>query len=89
MNSMSHTEETLLNSPSTQSLPDRVDRFPLSFAQQRLWFLGQMEGGSEAYHVPFGLRLKGDLNRVALRETLDRIVARHGALRTTFALHNG
>ena len=35
------------------------NQFPLSFAQQRLWFLAQMEGVSEAYHIPFGLRLKG------------------------------
>ena len=62
---------------------------PLSFAQQRLWFLAQMEGGSEAYHIPFGLHLKGDLNRTALGRALDRIVVRHEVLRTTFALHDG
>src|SRR5438445_4253642 len=62
---------------------------PLSFAQQRLWFLGQMEGASAAYHIPFGLHLKGDLNRTALRRALDRIVVRHEVLRTTFALHDG
>ena len=44
-----------------------------------------MEGVSEAYHIPFGLRLKGDLDRAALRRALDRILARHEALRTTFA----
>ena len=42
--------------------PSRPERMPLSFAQQRLWFLGQMEGGSEAHHVLFGQRLKGDLD---------------------------
>jgi amino acid adenylation domain-containing protein len=62
---------------------------PLSFAQQRLWFLAQMEGASAAYHIPFGLHLKGDLNRTALRRALDRIVVRHEVLRTTFALHDG
>ncbi len=75
--------------PKSKTNARRDERFPLSFCQQRLWFLAQMEGGSEAYHVPFGLRLKGDLNREALRGTLDCIIARHGALRTTFALHNG
>ena len=63
---------------------ERASRLPLSFAQQRLWFLAQMEGVSEAYHIPFGLRLKGELDRAALRRALDRIVARHEALRTTF-----
>src|SRR5439155_2963468 len=67
----------------------RDGRLPLSFAQQRLWLLGQMEGGSAAYHIPFGLHLKGDLNRTALRRALDRIVARHEVLRTTFALRDG
>src|ERR1700731_1878655 len=48
-----------------------------------------MEGGSEAYHIPFGLHLRGELNRAALRRALDRIVARHEALRTTFVSVNG
>jgi amino acid adenylation domain-containing protein len=56
---------------------------PLSFAQQRLWFLAQM-GASQAYHLFYGWRLKGQLDRAALRQALDRIVARHEALRTTF-----
>src|SRR5262249_43526803 len=47
-------------------------------------FLAQMEGVSEAYHIPLSLRLLGALDRVALRRTLDRIVARHEALRTRF-----
>ena len=48
-----------------------------------------MEGVSEAYHIPFGLRLKGKLDRVALRGALDRVVARHEALRTTFIMVDG
>jgi amino acid adenylation domain-containing protein len=67
----------------------RSGRLPLSFAQQRLWFLAQMEGGSAAYHIPFGLHLKGDLNRTALRRALDRVVVRHEVLRTSFAFHDG
>ncbi|HXC43858.1 MAG TPA: amino acid adenylation domain-containing protein, partial [Candidatus Dormibacteraeota bacterium] len=62
---------------------------PLSFAQQRLWFLGQMEEGSAAYHIPFGLHLKGELDRTALGRALDRIVVRHEVLRTTFAFLDG
>jgi len=46
---------------------DREGEVPLSFAQQRLWFLAQMEGVSKAYHVPLGVRLRGKLDRVALK----------------------
>ena len=68
---------------------ERAERLPLSFAQQRLWFLAQIEGGSAAYHIPLALHLKGSLNAAVLRLALDRIMARHEALRTTFHLLNG
>jgi len=68
---------------------ERSGEQPLSFAQQRLWFLAQMEGVSKAYHLPFGLRLKGELNRAVLGQALDRIIARHEALRTTFVSVDG
>ncbi|MGA3948830.1 amino acid adenylation domain-containing protein [Ralstonia nicotianae] len=71
------------------TVADRGEPLPLSFAQQRLWFLAQMEGGSEAYHIPVGLRLKGELDAPALRRALDRIVARHEALRTRFEVQEG
>ena len=48
-----------------------------------------MEGASEAYNLRFNVRLKGRLNRDALLRALDRVVARHAALRTTFALADG
>jgi amino acid adenylation domain-containing protein len=64
----------------------RDEALPLSFAQQRLWFLAQMEGGSATYHISVGLRLKGVLERDALQRALDRIVVRHEALRTSFAM---
>ncbi|MGH9381568.1 MAG: condensation domain-containing protein, partial [Thermoanaerobaculia bacterium] len=67
----------------------REAELALSFAQQRLWFLAQMEGVSRAYHIPIGLRLSGRLDREALRRALDRIVARHEALRTSFTLVDG
>jgi amino acid adenylation domain-containing protein/thioester reductase-like protein len=63
---------------------DRDQPLPLSFAQQRLWFLARMEGFSEAYHMALALRLHGALDVHALRDALDRIVSRHEALRTTF-----
>ena len=74
--------------PAISCVP-RGERIPLSPAQQRLWFLAQMEGVSKAYHIPMGLQLKGGLDRVALRKALDRIVARHEVLRTTFAFVEG
>ena len=79
----------VLDEQFTDSFTERSERLPLSFAQQRLWFLAQMEGVSEAYHILGGLRLKGDLNDTALRRALDRILVRHEALRTTFAFVDG
>jgi non-ribosomal peptide synthetase component F len=67
----------------------RAGPLPLSFAQQRLWFLAQLERVSQAYHIPLGLRLFGDLDTYALKQALDRVVARHEALRTTFASRDG
>src|SRR5688500_13501867 len=57
---------------------------PLSFAQQRLWFLSQLHPNSCAYNVPFGLRLQGQLDIQALHRALAYLVHRHEALRTTF-----
>ncbi|MCL8489479.1 non-ribosomal peptide synthetase, partial [Bradyrhizobium denitrificans] len=63
---------------------ERIGVIPLSFAQQRLWFLSRFEGASAAYHIAGGLRLIGRLEREALVCALDRIVTRHEALRTVF-----
>ncbi|WP_414449351.1 amino acid adenylation domain-containing protein [Burkholderia sp. 22PA0099] len=63
---------------------------PLSFAQQRMWFLDRLDRrASAAYHVPAGVRLRGALNVAALRRALDRIVERHEVLRTRFATTDG
>ncbi|WP_230961076.1 condensation domain-containing protein, partial [Burkholderia cepacia] len=67
----------------------RNEPLPLSLAQQRLWFLDRFEDTGAAYHIPGALRLRGTLDVDALRDTLDRIVQRHEALRTTFAATNG
>ncbi|HEY1937405.1 MAG TPA: amino acid adenylation domain-containing protein [Candidatus Angelobacter sp.] len=65
---------------------DRKQPLPLSYAQQRLWFLAQMKGISEVYHISFGVRLIGKLDRHALVMALDRLVQRHESLRTTFVV---
>jgi non-ribosomal peptide synthetase component F len=66
------------------------ERQALSFAQQRLWFLAQLDPKqSQTYHMPFGLRLTGLLDREALVKSLNRLVARHEALRTTFPAIGG
>ena len=62
---------------------------PLSFAQERLWFLDQMEPGSTSYNMPLAVRLKGDLNVSALERTLSEIVRRHEVLRTRFVNVSG
>ena len=65
----------------------RRDPLPMSFAQQRLWFLHLLSADSSEYHVPIALRLTGTLNHDALRQTLEEIVSRHEVLRTTLHHH--
>ncbi|HEX8430474.1 MAG TPA: amino acid adenylation domain-containing protein, partial [Longimicrobium sp.] len=68
---------------------DRGERIALSFAQQRLWFLEQLGGFGTVYNIRRRLRLHGALDGAALGRALDRIVARHEALRTTFTVTDG
>ncbi|WP_342337093.1 amino acid adenylation domain-containing protein [Burkholderia pseudomallei] len=70
-------------------LTPRDGRIALSLAQQRLWFLTQLEGVSEAYHMSGAVRLDGPLNREVLQRALNRIVMRHEALRTCFVREEG
>ncbi|WP_323073685.1 non-ribosomal peptide synthetase [Mycetohabitans endofungorum] len=67
----------------------RDGALPLSFAQQRLWFLAQLDGASDAYHIPLALRVRGPLNRGAWQQALNALLARHEALRSVFISVDG
>ncbi|HEX8475508.1 MAG TPA: condensation domain-containing protein, partial [Pyrinomonadaceae bacterium] len=62
---------------------------PLSFAQQRLWFIDQLEPSSTAYNIASGVRLLGPLHSSALQQSLQHIVRRHEVLRTSFSTLHG
>lgn len=62
---------------------------PLSFAQQRFWFLDQLEPNSPLYNIPVALHLTGGLDAGALHHSIDTLVARHESLRTTFPSEDG
>lgn len=60
-----------------------------SYAQQRMWYVDQLEPGNPAYNVPWALRLRGVLDLRALQQSLDDVIKRHEILRTTFPVHEG
>ncbi|NND35764.1 MAG: amino acid adenylation domain-containing protein, partial [Gammaproteobacteria bacterium] len=74
-------------SPS-KSIAEQYE-FPVSFAQQRLWFLDQLEGPGAAYNVKLPVRLSGPIDPECLQRAIDYVVDRHESLRTTFASRNG
>ncbi|KER83336.1 hypothetical protein GW16_14875 [Xanthomonas arboricola pv. celebensis] len=76
--------------PSIDAVPREAGSLgQLSFAQQRLWLLAQMQGASDAYTIPLTLELRGQLDVAALRGALDALVARHESLRTSFVTVDG
>ncbi|MDX1996532.1 MAG: non-ribosomal peptide synthase/polyketide synthase [Thermoanaerobaculia bacterium] len=77
-------EEAAAAATPIRRLP-RGGPLPLSFGQERLWFLDRLEPGSATYNVPFALRLEGALDRERLSQALAGVFARHEALRTSFA----
>jgi amino acid adenylation domain-containing protein len=74
-----------------QAIPkrDQAALLPLSFAQQRLWFLEQMNPGSPAYNIPSAVRMKGKLDITALNNSFNEIIKRHEVLRTIFEMVDG
>ncbi|HBL25757.1 MAG TPA: non-ribosomal peptide synthetase module, partial [Acidobacteria bacterium] len=79
---------TVPSAPPLVALP-RGGPPPLSFAQQRLWFIDQLEPGSPLYNLPAALRVEGPLDIAVLASCLEEITRRHEALRTVFALQEG
>jgi len=68
---------------------DAADGLPTSWAQQRLWFIDQLEGGTAAYNTGLAFTLRGKLDQRALQETLDALLKRHEVLRTVFVAMDG
>ena len=84
-----HLGDTVAPSlPPVRRVP-RDGHPPLSFSQQRLWFLDRFEPGSALYNMPLALALRGELDVALLREALREILRRHESLRTTFAEQGG
>ncbi|HEX6287652.1 MAG TPA: amino acid adenylation domain-containing protein, partial [Herpetosiphonaceae bacterium] len=75
---------------AAESGPDaEVLLYPLSYAQQQMWLLDQLEPDTAAYTIPLAVRLRGPLDEAALRAAFQHLVARQAALRTTFVLVHG
>jgi len=84
-------QEQGMGSAAMQKIPRRknVASIPMSFAQERLWFLSQLAPESPVYNIPAGVRLVGSLDVATLEKSLNEVVIRHEVLRTTFTKRDG
>ncbi|WP_414513679.1 amino acid adenylation domain-containing protein [Nostoc sp. PCC 9305] len=91
--SLAEIVEDMIGAPSQQQqiIPKRsqLNHVPLSFSQQRLWFIEQLQPDSTIYNFPMVLRLNGQLNVEALEQSINEIIKRHEILRTTFNILDG
>ncbi len=83
---ISFQEKRILLAKLLQQKANKIKRFPASFAQERLWFLDQLLQDKPVYNVPLMLRLRGRLDVGVLERSINEIVHRHEALRTTFKI---
>ncbi|AIW16133.1 non-ribosomal peptide synthetase [Vibrio tubiashii] len=84
------TQCTSLKEPAvTIKAVPRMEYMPVSASQKRLWFVQQLMPESSAYHMPLGLKLKGEVNREWLEQSLRTVISRHEALRTSFVQVDG
>src|SRR5215471_17303632 len=90
---MSIESELQMGTTSLEAAPaaitEHVYVFPVTFAQQRLLFLNQLDPSSTTYSVPWSIRITGPLNAEALERSLNEIVQRHEILRTTYDIVEG
>ncbi|BAY91152.1 MULTISPECIES: condensation domain-containing protein [unclassified Tolypothrix] len=86
---LSNKKEDVFSNTQIKSQNRESNNFPLSFSQQRLWFLDRLEPGNPAFNICQFMRLSGKLNVPALEQSFQEIVKRHEALRTTFTLIDG
>jgi len=91
---LAESVEKLLKHGQTRQLPsvERISRqgeLPLSFAQQRFWFLNQLTPGSALYNIPIAMRLHGAINYAALQDSFHKVVQRHESLQAAFPCVEG
>ncbi len=86
---LSRWVEKKQDSITRMSRASRTGKIPLSFSQERLWFLQQLDKENKAYHVPRVLRIKGDLDVSLFERTFSEIIRRHEILRTVFPTIDG